>query len=565
MSGLQGITRAPEQSRIILVVSAHKLSWYRFDQTRITDRFSHSVNEEPLTVIDSCIWLKFHFDNSAASLELVVDTELDDLDRVKLIGSSHWISRPWHIWKVLWQLRREYPHAMVSSLPGFLYPEIASVLYSQLSESSLGWLQKLSDNGIVVSHAVTSTQLLLDVFRDCSSPVLLHKYDGNRRHRLLLAVDGVPLYMRQTTDTTVFEDSFSGKAGKGSEVGCFARHYLSESLDYLSTSVFSSLENILVVFPADLNSEELPEFHDEYLAKYMLGLQCECHYQKISFNHVQVQDSQSPYIDSLARGYVSDILKDKVSERAHKLENFRRRVSSKQRYTVTRKSLTFGSVLKRSINSVRDRRRARYLKNISVVVCLLLLIYVYLYASSGFRSTKDKAKYEEEYARVEKALEMHEQLARALHPSPSFVLDSIRRIQQFEEAGIPLPAQIMRGVSDAVTRSPFLYLTGFSWVVVDKDYELSHVTVDSLPVRKRHWAEGELATNTEVEVSGQIVGENNLRQQQRRFSHFLSLISKDENINNLLVLDSPAKAAKSNRTLSESEGVFKIRFSLTPI
>lgn len=553
MKGLVKLKRTSLNVRVVLLVTSLDVCWYRCQDLQITDQIRHSLDEDPKTVIASNLWLKNYVDNTDADVELIVDTELDDLDRVKLLDSTNWFCRSWHLRKVLWQLRREYPEATVSSLPKFLYPEIASVLYEQLATQSSSWLGKLSDSRVVVSHVVTSTELLVDWFRIFPHPVLLHMFDGRDRHRLLLTVDGLPLHLRQSGATQ----------GNGN---IFADTYLSESLKYLSESVFRSFNHVLVVFPRDSDTADTLPKSDDYLAKLLLGLDSDVSYQHVSFcKNNEQENGPIITIESLNKGRLFDLLKKKPPSLCSKNSKYARITRKSNRYLVNRCSVKFRGVLQQSIATVNARKRSLILRRCTYLVFLLSVLIALASSRSGILSLEKQEEFSAEHTSLDLNLQELMHQATALHESPSYVMDSINRIQDFEKYSIPTPLEIMKSVSSAMQVFPSVSLTGFSWSVVDEESESDYVTVSSVSIRDKYWGEEPFQSKTIVEMSGQLVSQSSLRQKQNKLDSFLNVLSKSNNISDLQVIDSPAKSASSSHSNSESGGVFKIQFSIKPI
>lgn len=553
MKCLPGHKKAASKVRVVLLVTSQEVCWYRCQEHQITDRIKHSLDDDSKTVIESNQWLRHYVDNTNADIELIVDTQLDDLDRVKLLDSTHWFSRAWQLRKVLWQLRREYPDATVNSLPKFLYPEIASVLYEQLATQSSSWLEKLSDSGVVVSHVVTSAELLVDSFRIFPHPVLLHMFDGQDRHRLLLTVDGLPLHLRQS----------GGAEGNGN---IFADSYLSESLKYLSESVFNSFNNVLVVFSRDSDNADTLSKSDDYLAKLLLGLDCDVSYQNVSFCKNSEQENDPIItIDSLNKGRLFDLFKKKPSLLHSRNTTFPQISRKSNRYLVNRCSVKFRKILQQSIATVNARKRSLILRRCTYLVFILSLFIALASTRFGILSIEKQEEFSDEHASLNKNLQELKQHATELHESPSYVMDSINRIQDFEKYSIPAPLEIMKSVSSVIQVFPSVSLTGFSWSVVDEESESAYVTVSSVSIRDKYWDEESSHSKTIVEMSGQLVSESSLRQKQNKLDSFLNLLSKSNNISDLQVIDSPAKSASSSHSMSESGGVFKIQFSIEPI
>jgi hypothetical protein len=108
-------------------------------------------------------------------------------------------------------------------------------------------------------------------------------------------------------------------------------------------------------------------------------------------------------------------------------------------------------------------------------------------------------------------------------------------------------------------------LTGLAWSVVDEGSDSVFATVDSVFIRDHYWGEDSSQYKTLVELSGQVVNQNNLRQKQNKLDDFLAVLSHSDNVDGLQVIESPAKSAGSSHSISESAGVFKILFSINSI
>ena len=574
MKRFLGLQSTSMTVRVILVVTADSVCWYRCENAHITDRLKHSIDQAPREILDSCAWLQDYISQSDASIQLIIDTQLDDLDRVKLVDTSPWVSRAWHRHKVLWQLRREYSDAIVNRLPQSFYPEIASVLYSELDAVSSEWIKKLCDCEIVVTHVITSTQLLLDLFSEHPTPVLTYQFDGQSRHRLLLSVKGLPLHMRQVINSPAAGSSAEATASllvSGdnlsiySEQNTFAEQYLCDSLQQLSAAVFTSLDAVLIVLPRDSSGAESTEFPDEYLALHWLGIQQAVGFQQLSMSNANDLGKPEISFADFDNAYVSTILDDQtITKKNIKAKNQRGKINCKK-YKITRASPHLRELLSRSISVINEKTQRYFFQIGTYGVCLTFAVLLIASSLTVIRSEKEKVSYAEESKSLQDKIRTFRKQALTLHDSPTFAMDSLIRIQLFEELESPTPLQIMSTVAASVNRFPSVSVTGFAWSVASEEFDSEYVSINSVSIRDNYWGDDTSQSKTTVEMTGQLVSETGLRDKQSQLNSFVDVISQAKNIEDMRVVDSPADSASSSHLLSESGDDFKIRFTVKPI
>lgn len=556
---------ADSDVRVVLVVSLQSICWYRYTEKQITDRLMHSVDDDPLALIASCLWLKEYFENYGASIELIMDTELDDLDRVKLLDSTYKLSRSWHIGKVLWKLKREYPDAVVSKLPGFLYPEVASVLYSRLADQSAAWLETLVNSGVVVSHAVTSTQLLCDSYKHCHSPVLLYRFDGESRHRLLLIVKGSPLHMRHQVDMGAREQSVLDQPVTRVDLNQAAEYYLYGTVDYLRKSVFSSLENMLLVIPHELNDVRASVVPDEYLVRHLLQLPCDISSKLLS---LEPEPEPETYTRQTIgnNNFITQCLSEVTASRSSKFSlskfSFMQVENEANPYSVTLRSVGFRSLLGASIAIATARQRVANVRSYTVATFVVFLIVILLCSVSGVRSLNAQENSRRETTVLSVTLDGYKKQLYALHDSPYFVMESMHRIHSFDVSPTTTPSYVMGSVSEAVREFPLISLTGFSWSVLDEKVDSDYVTVNSVSTRDNYWDEESTQTSILVEMTGGFANQSSLRLKQRKLDNFLGFLAKSDRVSRIEVANSPAESATSSHLITELGGAFKVQFMI---
>lgn len=576
MKWTREVKRKTSAADIVLVISSVSVCWFRCENSLVTERLKHAVHDDPKPIIDSCEWLRQLIENPDAHIQLIMETELDDLDRVKLIDSTHRITRSWHIRKVLWQLRREYRDATVYPLPNYLYPEVASVLYSQLANEMSIFLNKLCDCGVVITHSVSSSQLLLDTFRHCTKPVLLYMFDGRNRHRLLLSDGGLPLHMRQAVSPSAekggaeavelcqSKSEYQSEDSRKLNVS-FAETYISESITQLAGTVFSSLNEVTLIVTGDLGACSTSQYSDEFLVKCLLGLPCEVSYENITITE-EVQKSESLIIrlEKINTGLLSDFRAPKtLLGSCLPIKNFLP-TQTLNNYQLTRAPEKIRQLLQQSLVVVNQRRRARLLTRSTVFVFLLFLIVVVISSMKGVHGLRQRESFDTDNEKIKANYHTLQKHAKSLHESPSFVSDSLLRIQQFDKAPIYTPAQVIRSVANVVQDFPSVSLTAFAWAVSDLQADSEFININAVSVRDNYWGGDAAQMKTTVEMSGQLVSEESLRQKQSELNRFLRVLAESDKMMDLRIIDSPATSAKSSDLLSESGGFFKIQFSLKP-
>ncbi|NND89619.1 MAG: hypothetical protein HKN42_02050, partial [Granulosicoccus sp.] len=208
--GSSGEGRSTEQ--IVVVLQGAQALWSKWFDYRIVDTHVECLQLDTQALQGRKRWLSSVSDRRPVNIRLVLDSCLDEVDRVKIDSlSAGWVGRLQRL-RVRRQLADEYPHASIHALPGYATPDVFSLVHHIMPATWERWLLNLQDQHVYITHVATSIELLCHCVRDglipsrtVKSPAasgmgearLICMSAGEERRHLLVDA-GKPLYLRMT-------------------------------------------------------------------------------------------------------------------------------------------------------------------------------------------------------------------------------------------------------------------------------------------------------------------------------------------------------------------------------
>jgi len=172
---------ATSQKRIVVVVSENRADWNYFDNgcfvKQKTQLFSLAGENLAFDVGSHEINSNASADAGTVFVEIIVNSHLDDIDRVKVKNPD--LKRHGRLsnFRLLRHLQSENPQSSVWKLPPHYFPEVASLLHSVFSPTIRLWIKHVQEQGVLISHVLTVPQLLILI--DDRSPIYLRCVNCN--------------------------------------------------------------------------------------------------------------------------------------------------------------------------------------------------------------------------------------------------------------------------------------------------------------------------------------------------------------------------------------------------
>jgi len=517
--------------QLILVMSVERAEWFSADEGGIrhlkVQNFGFDAAE--MIQIPDCIFSN----QTPVRLEVIVDTNLDDVDRVKLAKQHVKIFRKLRILHTLRELKKEYPEADVHPLQKVLYPEIASILHSAIPEICRSRLGDLQKQNIVISHLATHHQVLSQSTRKSFNPVLFLLPSDGDSERHFVAIDGVPLLLRRLSH---YDDR--SRQRDSSE--------LLKTIIHLSSLLHPWRSSVTVLSPvvrSDCPAVAFKLYVERYIGVKNSG---------VIERQLSMVDYDAGSTEDIDRSAASKMLielstesNDGTDQKSSKVElSTKYSRADLSRFSVCRVSGMMGDVLSTSKKFIEFERRRRFrLALVLAAAALIIIALVYTSYLGG------NYHYEKRAIHAERA---------ALSHSISYLAESIKRINQFPGGLISAPHDIVHTVAALIQDLSAIRVKKLAWLVEEELSNSSEILVDRASNRSRDWTDDFTPSRLSVEIVGEFSEDVSLRQSQAMFDELLSRLNKNSDVESYETIRSPMGAAYS----SSSTTAHKIEFAL---
>ena len=498
--------------KLVVVLQADQAHWFKWSRGELVDTYTESISGDRVTSTNPCLWNTQNQPGGDLRVRLVLNTTLDELDRVKLdkhySAGVNWVQRH----RVRASLKKEYPYAGVHLLPDCFAPDVFSLLHSILPAEWTGWLQQIQNAGCRFSHVATATQLL------CSIPLdglALFNTGAGVENRHLLVQDNTPVFMR------CVDADLDNKMS------------VDESLAHVRSLLQTDYSSVAVV-------EDVADASQcaDTLARLILGCPVALHYTSESQGErtITVNNSKDGRFVTLA--------------------------DNKWRLTKARQGLT--DSLEQSILRNHRFHKLIHLQRATVLCTLMAAITVIIASVNGIESARARSELaQEEQQLLEQIHELSSSVAE-LHQSPEHIANAIKLIRQHKAINPATPRQILTTVAKGFSRFPVLLLDSLSWSVID-DGELldsSHGATSRTMSRNSLWHVDSIPPRVLVELAGSVSRLHELRDQQAVLNAFVRYLESVPGVTQVEVLESPVTTAQSSVQFARSNSNYRVSLIL---
>lgn len=547
--------------QIVVVLQAEEAFWFRWRGTELLSTFVEPVGDEGLGNHTRCPWIRAATGEPVPRVRLVLDTGLDEVDRVRVDSlSPGWAGRL-QILRLSSRLKDEFPLATVNRLPASLAPDVMSIVHHIIPRTWERWLDSLQKQDVCISHVVTGLELLClctkeqqrmagtdrsKVMSGWSGPVLLNAAVGMEQRHLLVE-GGTPLFMRMVATTD--EDPGNDDSA------------IQETLDYLREHVLRHAGHVPVVVP----SLCLPSPSLQFSAARVLSALC----AGIAVN-----------LDSMTTGAIPDCTHpDKAAKPDESLEvdgcgiaigkdrdgmlAQTRRTERGWRVTA-RRTLARGT-LQPSMERNQLHGLIRRLQMATLLAAVLAAMTVLLASVHGIENARKQSRLSAEKDGMGEQIDRLAESVLAMNENPEFVSRSFARIESHKSSAIPEPATVLATLARAISDYPSIVLDSLSWNTLEADAasDATFTSVAQVPSRKRLWNADSTDIHIQVEIAGSVVSGEKLRKQQQQLESFVKGLESIPGIAWVTVLDSPVDGARSSDRLARKDSSYRLSLRLS--
>ncbi|MGQ7845372.1 hypothetical protein ACUNV4_12895 [Granulosicoccus sp. 3-233] len=529
--------------RIVLVLHGDQAFWFREGGPNGIESFTETIENGGPELHSCCPWIRPASGSAMPCVHLVLDSHLDEVDRVRVPGLSGGWLRHLQCWRMRRQLRADYPTAGMHTLAANAAPDALSIVHNLIPEHWQSWLALLQKEHVTVSHVVTSLELLCRLSGGHSDlkggPVLFASRVGEYTRHLLLD-DGVPVFMR-LVPTEGTAQTLAGNAA------------IDETLEHVRRQIIRSAEIPVIAFMETADDKPVAA---ACMALATLCLTGEAHWRRVS-----------PEADALADTSTDTRPGDStnVSDRKGSIVAWLRRLAGRgrrrhgQRWRLTAAHRFADDLLQVSVTRNAMQARIRQLQKATLICVWVAAATVVVASVHGVASARDRARLGRQQQQVTGQIEHLSSQASALHRHPAFVVSAMERIAAYQSMGTVNAAEVLATVAEALEQFPALLLDDIAWSVVhDEAGDTVLATMSQAPSRDRLWQEGTSQAGVQVELGGLVVSEQGLREQQRTLQGFADYLQAMPGVSAVTLIESPLSVARSSKHLSGGESAYRL-------
>ncbi len=554
--------------RIILVLQADQALWFKWSEGELVDSVVESVHCDNLQQKVRCPWMPTEDGATHHSVELILDTPLDELDKLKADTTSNGGYQLAMRWRLMRRMKRDYPHAAIHALPRHMTPDIMSIHHQVIPDAWGNWLSRLQLNDVVVTHVVTTTELLARLQHSLSAPVLF-QMDAGIEERHLLVDQAIPVFMRLASKESIDADA----AMLGGVEPCADKSALPEaavkeihrSLVYISNNVLQMHPSVSVLTPST------PFAGISTSSNAACVLSALCVNIPVDFTHRRWEEGSlcSPQLEPISvrlPEHGSPLLRvlHHVFERLLGPFPQAGSTSLNEAFSVSGNRCKATQYLQSSVSKRLFRQRINGLRNATVLSALMAIVTMVFAASHGIDSARQRAQLGNEHDKLVNANVNLSAAVLALHQSPDYVFQSLQRIKEHKSIKPLEPQFLMATVASAITDFPALMLDTLSWSVIDEGESVgAGLAVGArMAGRQQLWTQVTHPTQIQIELSGAVVSGQSLRSQQKAVKSFVKYLEAVPGISSVHVLESPVQAARSSEVLVDNGARYRLSLVL---
>ncbi len=531
--------------RIVLVLQEDQAFWFKWQDHTVLESFVESVKPEPLATSSRPPWLQSEVIDAGVVIELVIDSSLEELDRIKLdTPGATWVKRL-KTHRLMHCLKKQYAEASVKELPGYLSPYVLSIVHHIIPEHFDHWLRQLQMQGVRFSHVAMATELLCHCVKPQHGPVLLvHSTQQEQRH--ILIDRSVPLFM-QMESVSDTDDA--------------TRESIARSMRYVTQELLDEQRAISLLIPRlDWPSPSAAYSAARLLSALMVGHCVDTNIQSVALSkhglleglslprgHAQQRVAEGPVIENNTTA--GSVIRLFFAKGVH---------STPWRLGASRRIAL--AVLQPSLRKASVIARIAFLQKVTLVCAMLATATVMLASMHGIAAARERARLNGEEQHLQGQIGPLAESMQQLEVSPAFVALSIERMDQYKRSQALDPAVIMVTIAQAITEFPALYLNTLSWTTLTEESNIDAVftTSENVSTRESLWSGESNRPRVQMEFSGTLSGAIGLRAQQQILDTFVLYLENLPGVDVVQVLESPVNTAQSSVSLADNQSAFRI-------
>ena len=526
---------------IVLVLQGDQAFWFRETGPEHMESYTETIEAGELDLHSCCPWIRKPAGSPMTRIQLVLDSHLDEVDRVRVPNLPTGWLRHLQCFRMKRRLRADFPRATIHRLAPAAALDAVSVVQDVLPEHWQKWLALLQQEYVSVSHVATSLELLCQYSSAHEGrqrkPVLFCIPVGEYSRHLLVQ-GGVPVFMRLVPIVD-------------GEPGCLDEVAVDESLTHVRRQVIRTAE-IPVVTLAETSDDEPQAWArvPQALARLCLG-------REARFQCVYPESARQ----SEGGAGLCDDMKTPVRHLDTLIGKFvgRSRRRTDAQWLLCRHHRFADELLQVSLVRNALQLRIRQLQKATLICAWMAAVAVVTASVHGVASARERARQSRQQQQMSDQIEQLSAVATELNRHPAFVMRSMERIAAHQATGPIDAGGVLTTVAEALQSFPALMLDDISWSVFYGEVrETAITTIEQVPARGRLWQEGVPGAQVQVELGGKVISEPGLRKQQETLEDFSRYLESLPGVTDVKIIESPVSVARSSKHLSQEASAYRL-------
>lgn len=521
-------------------------------------------------------------------VDLVLDTTIDEVDRIGVSSSGSRIIDHYRQKRTLKRLRKDFPHAYVYPLSSHT-DERAALMHPVVPDAWSDWLLRIQACRIVIQRVVTSTQLGCHWSSRFSGYVLLNMPSASRS-RHVMSKDGAARFLR--TMRALPQECVDLRTDEATSKADLSE--LNQTIEYIRAHTSLATQALLIVEPvcapasslaanydyenvrahSDSTEQDLTQtlspsvyclfamFYDQpvhYRSRLEVSTpQISTHNDKSDANAIGIELKRPVF----RGGVVSMFMPRSVVKCVSRWVTV---WSNKNQWLLIVETLRWAHYLQPSMKHLTNLHRQRYLSKLCIgLVCSLVVAgsAISIKGVAGYRTVERNVI---ERVNKEGAIEKPLHVIKELHVPLSFAADSLFIMDELSRVSQPNADVLLTSIARVLTEAPDITIDRLAWISLEDNELFETLTHGSLAVTPRTSIVDTLgSSNVQMQIEG-TVSVAALADQKSKLDKFVNELKILSTVSLVRILESPLDSALSSGGQVHEAGQYRLSILLSGV
>lgn len=572
----------------MLILQQDNAWWLKAHDNKIVDYQRFELDAVSDIAATECLVPRWRHDESQHDLfyvDLVLDTTIDEVDRVGVRSSGSKIIDCYRQQKTLKRLWNDYPHACVYPLPSHT-EERAALMHPVVPDAWSDWMLRVQACNVVIQRAVTSTQLGCHWSSRFSDYVLLNMRSASRSRHILIK-DGAAHFLR--TMRVLSEERVALQTDEVASKDNLSE--LDRTIEYIRSHTSLAAQPVFIVEPICTPTNILVESHGHENMQVFSGNTTQSLTQTLSSSvyclfsmfhdqavHYRSRLEMSKALSSvdIDKGNYSDVEIELKAPRfacvvvssfiprsvIKWFSSWAATRRTKNRWQLITQTLRWAHYLQPSMRHVKTTRQQSSLYKLSILMLCSVVIAASVTTMNGLAGYRAIGRNDVERLGASRIIEQPVLALSQLRVPLSFAADSLFMMDELSRESQLDATFLLTSIARVISAAPEITIDRLAWISLENNELFETLTHGSMAVVPRaSVVEEDIDKGMQVQIEG-VVSVSTLAHQKNKFDSFLRGLEKLPSIREVRILESPLDSAMSSGAQINEVGRFRLALLL---